>query len=235
MCRGYDAEDRAGLKRVAAIFAPLVLYWSLYYQQNTTWVTTASEMDTSLIANTDDVLGAVDDVMVTALVPLFAVWVYPSLRSCCGGGCTPLRKMSFGIAMAATAFVAAGLLQRAVDARGDGDGDGSDGDGNPNGLSVAWILPQFLFISLAETLVSVTGLDFAYTQATTRTRGMVQGLWALSQLGSLITALLSFIDIDTLQMAYFIYAGGMWVFLGVFVVIAVRYKYVYASDEQPAG
>lgn len=32
-------------------------------------------------------------------------------------------------------------------------------------VSIAWQLPQILLISFAEVLVSVTGLEFAYSQA----------------------------------------------------------------------
>ncbi len=34
-------------------------------------------------------------------------------------------------------------------------------------VSIAWQLPQILLISFAEVLVSVTGLEFAYSQAPT--------------------------------------------------------------------
>jgi len=38
-------------------------------------------------------------------------------------------------------------------------------DSKPNTISILWILPQYFIITVAEVLVSVTGIEFAYSQA----------------------------------------------------------------------
>ena len=39
---------------------------------------------------------------------------------------------------------------------------------------MAWQLPQWVLISVAETTVAVTGLEFAFTQCGPNTRSLVQ-------------------------------------------------------------
>ena len=41
-------------------------------------------------------------------------------------------------------------------------------------VSVAWQFPQFVLIAVAETLVAVTGLEFAFTQCGPNTQSLVQ-------------------------------------------------------------
>ena len=41
-------------------------------------------------------------------------------------------------------------------------------------VSVAWQLPQWVLIAIAETTVAVTGLEFAFTQCGPNTRSLVQ-------------------------------------------------------------
>ena len=221
----YGAKDWASLWRVGVLFVPLTLFWSLYYQQNNTWVTQASAMDLSLVADTPDLLGSVNDVMVCAMVPLFTTFLYPAVTRC-GIACTPLRRMGVGILAAALAFVAAGLVQVQVQA-------------HPHGaLSVAWQLPQYLLISVSETTIAVTGLEFAYTQVTHNVRGAVQALWVLAQLGQLLTGIVALIDVGTLADKFFFFAGLMFVFGIVFLVLAMRYKYATPADvgvAEPEG
>ena len=37
-------------------------------------------------------------------------------------------------------------------------------DSAPNTVNLLWLVPQFAVITVAEVLISVTGLEFAYTQ-----------------------------------------------------------------------
>jgi POT family proton-dependent oligopeptide transporter len=188
------------------------MFWALYFQQNTYWVTQAQDMNTAIVWHTPDLLGSVNDVMVCAMVPLFSAFVYPALERC-GVTCSPLRRIGVGIAAAAGAFVAAALLQLAIVEAGEG------------ALSVAWQLPQYFLISVSETCVAVTGLEFAYTQVTRNTRGAVQAMWTLTQLGQLLTGVVALVHTGTLAEAFFFFAGGMALFGVLFIALAMRYRY----------
>ena len=67
-------------------------------------------------------------------------------------------QMVVGMICAALSFLMSGLLQlylvqlpRELDCHGN--------------INIAWQLPQIVLISFAEVLVTVTGLEFAYSQA----------------------------------------------------------------------
>ena len=47
-------------------------------------------------------------------------------------------------------------------------------------VNILWQLPQYLFIAIAEVLVSVTGLEFAYSQAPTNMRSLSLSLFYIS-------------------------------------------------------
>ena len=48
----YSKADFRDLKRIMLVFLPLPIYWALFYQQNSTWVDQASDMNTTIIWNT---------------------------------------------------------------------------------------------------------------------------------------------------------------------------------------
>ncbi|CAK5089181.1 unnamed protein product [Meloidogyne enterolobii] len=57
----------------------------------------------------------------------------------------------------------------------------------PNSVSILWQLPQIFVISVAEILVSITGLEFVYSQSGPSMKAIASACWSLtSSLGSII-------------------------------------------------
>ena len=50
----------------------------------------------------------------------------------------------------------------------------------PNSISILWLLPQYLVITLGEIMFSVTGLEFSYSQAPASLKSVVQAAWLLT-------------------------------------------------------
>ena len=69
----YSSDDWRDLKKISIIFLPLFIFWALDYQQNSTWVDQADDMNTAIIWNTPDVTDGFEDVTVCLFVPLFEV------------------------------------------------------------------------------------------------------------------------------------------------------------------
>jgi hypothetical protein len=71
-------------------------------------------------------------------------------------------------------------------------------------------LPQIVFIAAAETMVAVPGLAFAFSEAGEHMGSLLQAVWALMQLGQLLTGAIALGDVK----AYVCAALWAWVRLG---------------------
>ena len=144
------------------------------------------------------------------LIPLFTLVVYPAVARA-GVAVTPLRKMSVGMFVAGLSFLAAAWVEGQLQA-----------GGHPH---VAWQLPQYVLMGVGEVLVSVTALEFAYTQAPAQLKSLVMGLWFLTiSGGSLLAAVVAGLNRWQGVGYYQFYA---WLMLGaavVFLAVALAYR-----------
>ena len=93
---------------------------------------------------------------------------------------TPLRRMTAGILITGFSFVAAALLQRHIEAS------------PANSVWIGWQFWQYFILTVGEVLVSVTGLEFAYSQAPRKMKSTVMGFWLLtSTLGNALVVYLA--------------------------------------------
>jgi POT family proton-dependent oligopeptide transporter len=125
----------------------------------------------------------------------------------------PLQKMTAGMFLTALAFVLAAVLQRRVQA-------------DPGHVSVLWQVPQYLVVTAAEVLVSVTGLEFAYTQAPRTMKSTIMGFWLLCvTIGNLLVAFLAPLERHyPLSSFFLLFAGLMAAAAAIFAVLASRYR-----------
>lgn len=78
-----------------------------------------------------------------------------------------------------------------------------------NVVSILWQVPQIVVITVAEILFSITGYEFAYSQAAPSMKALVQALWLLTTaIGDSIIVLIAALNIfsDGAVQA-FVYAG----------------------------
>ena len=140
---------------------------------------------------------------------------------------TPLRKMTIGMLTASLAFVVVAMIQ----ARIDGLKGVVDADGNPVLVSILWQFFPYLIMTQAEVMVSITGLEFAYTQAPTRMKSTIMGFWLLSvSLGNKLTAVVTKLPDMDLLTSFWVFAGLMGVAAVLFGIRAAFYKYRYYTQ-----
>lgn len=61
----------------------------------------------------------------------------------------------------------------------------------PNEVHIAYLLPQYIIITMAEVMFSITGLEFAFTQAPKSMKSLLQAGWLLSTaFGNLIVVII---------------------------------------------
>lgn len=158
---------------------------------------------------------AVNPFMVMILIPLTTFGLYPLLGRV-GFEPRPLRRMTLGMLTAGFAFVAVGFLQMRIDALA----------AHGAKLHVGWQLIPYFIITLAEVMVSITGLEFAYSQAPKKMKSVIMGFWLLNvTIGNLLVALLAGLQGLPLVSFFFVFAGLMMAAALLFGLRAAFYSY----------
>ena len=218
-----EAVDGArAVLRVSAVFAMVAGFWALFDQKGAAFILQARQMN--LEVGTVEVLGmrlggfrlaesqmnAVNPFLVLMIIPLFQGVVYPGLVRL-GVKVTPLGRMSVGMFLTMLSFVLMAGIQAVI-----------DGGARPH---VFWQILPILVITTGEVMVSVTGLEFAFTQAPKTMKSTVMSFWLLtSAVGNLIAAVVSQWN-RFHGAAYFLFFAALMLVASVaFVILARRYR-----------
>jgi proton-dependent oligopeptide transporter, POT family len=208
--------------RVLSIFAFIPFFWMLFDQKASTWVVQARSMD--LRVGTwnfePSQMQLVNPALVMLLIPVTTGIVYPFFKRL-GWELTPLRRMPIGMALGATSFVIAGLLNVPV--------------ASGQKISVVWQVLPYVVLTIGEILVSVTGLEFAYTQAPLTMKSVIQSFWNLTTAAAnLAVALASAFVFFSGTALFFYYAGFAYLAAAGLALVARRYKVVEWYQRAPA-
>jgi len=224
------AEAVEGVKavfRVLSIFAFIPFFWMLLDQKASTWVVQARSMNLRIgpWQFEPSQMQLVNPALVMLLIPVTTGVVYPFFKRR-GWELTPLRRMPIGIALGATAFAIAGILNVPVAAG--------------QRISVVWQVVPYVVLTIGEILVSVTGLEFAYTQAPLTMKSVIQSFWNLTTAAAnLAVALASALAFFEGTALFFYYAGFAYLAALGLALVARRYKvvewYQRAPAEQPTA
>lgn len=112
----------------------------------------------------------------------------------------------------------------------------------PAGVHMFWLLPQYLLITIGEVLFSVSGMDFAYSEAPTAMKSTLQaanlftitvGLWLFAGLTSITSATGTFENRASHEA--FLYAALMALNTVVFVLLLRRFYKDKESEEEEEG
>jgi len=157
-------------------------------------------------------ISALNPLLVMIIIPLLNVAVYRPLERR-GRPMPPLRRMTIGMFLAALSFVAVALLQARIQAAGRGE------------VHVLWQIIPYTLVTAAEVLVSVTGLEFAYTQAPRKMKSTIMSFWLLCiTFGNVLVAFLAPLETLSLAKFFWLFAGLMAAAATVFALLAARYR-----------
>jgi len=109
-------------------------------------------------------LQAVNPLFILLFVPLFSYLIYPAIDRVFP--LTPLRKIGLGMFLTVPAFAISGLIQVWI-----------DGGATP---SIGWQVLAYGLLTAAEVMVSITCLEFSYTQAPPSIKSIVMSLYLAS-------------------------------------------------------
>jgi POT family proton-dependent oligopeptide transporter len=200
------------------VFALIPIFFSLFDQTNSTWVLQGGKMVPTKILGLDigaEQMQSMNPLIVMVLVPLFTLGIYPRI----GRFASPLRRMSYGMFLAAASYLVVAALQRQIEAGAQ--------------LSVLWQTVPYVILTAAEVLVSTTGLEFAFREAAPEMKSIVMSFWLLTiAFGDLlvvaVTKLFSNAGDPAASVStnrFLLYAGMTFVVAILFSVVAAFYKY----------
>jgi len=170
-------------------------------------------------------VGVVNPVLIMILLPLFDRVIYPTVRRC-GVNFTPLRRMGVGMLICIVAFLMSAGVQYKISSE------------PKKSVTVFLQLPQICLISIAEILISVTGLEFAYTQAAPQLKSCITAVFLItSAVGDLLTGVLfdALSPVLSATMMLVLFAGLMVLNLCAFVYVARQFKPVIVVDDKIRG
>lgn len=192
------------LLAVLVVFLPICAFWALYDQQGSRWTYQAIMMSgrvklgSRVIRIKPEQMGIANAILILILIPLYDRVIYPALAKMH----LPLRalpRMLIGMLLAVASFVMAAILQFIINSRSTFAPDPADPalkvcvDGC---VHVLWQLPQYLVLTCGEIMLSITGLEFAYSQAPSSMKSVCQACWLLTvAFGNLLVMVLNEIDI----------------------------------------
>lgn len=201
----------AGLVRLSPIYLCLAIFWALFDQTGSSWVLQAQSMDGQVFGMSvlPSQIQAANPLLILILTPVFYYGIYPGLERFVR--VTAVGKISVGMVLTASSFALAATVQSWIDA-----------GQHP---SIAWQLLAYLLLTASEVMVSVTGLEFAYTQAPRALKSLVMSLFMVSvAVGNLLTALVnqSIPDGEGVLRG----AGYFWFFTGLMLLTALIFTQV---------
>ncbi len=226
-----DTFNRAGfaaLGRLAVIFAFVAVFWSLWDQSGGEWVLQAEKMNLHFLGINwlSSQIQAVNAIMILAFIPLFQYIIYPAINRVFP--LTPLRKIGLGLIVTGGSFMVSAWIETQIAA-----------GLKPN---IGWQMPAYALLSAGEVMVSITSLEFAYTQSPRSMKSIVMALYLLSiSAGNAFTALVHlFIEnpdgtVKLQGAAYYNFFAALSIgCVAVFVFVARAYREkTYLQGEEP--
>ncbi|HMS35085.1 MAG TPA: POT family MFS transporter [Ignavibacteria bacterium] len=232
-----DVFSPAGKKAIfnlSIMYIFISIFWSLFDQTGSSWVLQSEKMDRmvdlgfvkfELLASQ---IQAINPLLIMLFIPLFTYFLYPQINKFFR--MTALRKITIGMLLAGFSFVIVAVAETSILA-----------GGKP---SIIWQFWAYVILTAAEVMVSITGLEFSYTQSPNSMKSFIMGLWFLGvSLGNGITALVNAIILNpdgTLKLTgseyFWFFAILMFATAVAFVFLAMRYKvesYIQTRDSLP--
>lgn len=226
--RGHHPDEAVegvrSVLRVLVLFFLITPFWSLFDQKASTWVLQADAMTKPSWFQSSQ-MQALNPALVMILIPFNNLVLYPALKRL-GYEMTALRRITIGIAFSGLSWVIVGGMQLVLD--------------GGHAFSIAWQILPYAFLTLAEVLVSTTGLEFAYSQAPQAMKSAIMSffnlsvtvgnLWVLVVNGAVkngtVTNFIKSTGFGLTAFQMFFFAGFAFAAALTFGLVARRYKTV---------
>jgi POT family proton-dependent oligopeptide transporter len=219
-------ETIVSLGKLCVIFLFVSMFFALFYQSESAWVLQAGKLNLRWLGKDwlPAQMQAANPLLIMILIPLFSYVIYPAIN--CIWKLTPLRKIGIGMFLTAASFLVPVWIEIQL-----------KNGGQP---SIGWQFFAYIFLTGAEVMVSITSLEFAYTQAPKKMKSLIQSIELLAiSLGNAFAAVVNQIiknDDGTSKLPgasyYWFFAIAMLVTAIIYIPVARWYKpKEYIQDE----
>jgi POT family proton-dependent oligopeptide transporter len=227
-----DSLSRLGLRtlgKLSILYLFVAVFWALFDQTGSSWVLQAMQMDRQLFGFEllPSQIQAANPLLVLILIPLFYYVVYPALERLFA--LKPLHKIAIGMFITMLAFLISTWAQMQID----------------DGLTphIGWQLLAYLVLTCGEVMVSITCLEFSYTQAPRTMKSFVMAFFMMSiSAGNLFTGAVNFYiqnedgSSKLTGASYFGFFTAMMLVTALLFVMVARFyrEQSFLQEEKPA-
>jgi POT family proton-dependent oligopeptide transporter len=210
----FSKEGVSILAKLGIIFCFVAMFWALFDQTGSAWVLQSLHMDRVVFGYEllPSQIPAANPILVLTMIPLFYYVIYPLMKRFLFE-MTPLRRIAIGFFICIPAFAVPALIETKIAA----------------GMTphISWQFLSYVIMTAAEILISITCLEFAYTQAPKTMKSIVMGCFLASvTLGNLFTAGVNIViqnDDGTVSLSG---ANYYWFFTAAIAITAVLFLFV---------
>lgn len=202
------------LLRILVLYLPLPLFWALYDQKGSRWTFQAARMngDLGFYIIKPDQMQMANPLLVFIFIPIFESIFYPILNRICIR--RPLQKMVVGLILAVVAFLFSAFVQFKIESSPD------------QTVSMLWLVPQYVSITMGEIMFSITGLSFSYEHAPERMKSVVMAFWYFTvAFGDLILIFITELKpFESQAHEFLLFSGLMFADMLLFMILTHYFK-----------
>jgi POT family proton-dependent oligopeptide transporter len=160
----FSKEGLITLGRIALVYIFILFFWALWDMSNgVEWTLQAQKMDLHFLGMNLQAaqVQTANPILILIFIPLVNYLIYPMIDRFFP--LTPLRKIGIGLFLTGFSFVVIVYVQSQIDL----------------GLkpTIWWQMLAYVILTMGEAMVSITGLEFSYTQAPNSMKSSVMALW----------------------------------------------------------
>lgn len=226
----FSPQGKKAMLNLFIVYIFIAMFWSLYDQSGSSWVIQADYMNRHIdltfgLFNVEwlkfeilpSQIQAINPVMILILIPLLDLFVYPFVNRFYK--LTAIRKMSIGFFLTALSFILIAIPQAMIDAG--------------QTPTFMWQFWAYILLTTGEVLVSVTGLEFSYTQSPNSMKSFIMGFYLLSvSFGNGFTAIVNWFIQNPDGTNKLTGAEYFWFFSGLMFVTAVVFTILFRNYKE---
>ncbi|NRA64833.1 MAG: POT family MFS transporter [Pseudobacteriovorax sp.] len=216
-----EATQSSSLKtlgKLSIIYIFVAVFWALFEQTGSSWVLQADDLDRMVwgFEILPSQVQAANPFMILAFIPVASYLIYPALGKIMD--LTPLKKISIGLFLTFLSFLIIAYCQTLID-QGESP-------------TILWQVLAYAVITMGEVFVSITCLEFSYTQAPKSLKSIIMALFYFSvAIGNMFVSVVNFFIMNedgSSKLAgadyYYFFAYVMGITAVLFLAVVKFYK-----------